>query len=145
MSESSDRPPSAPVHRFDFLFDSLYLPLLAAVGVTPSTAHVALTAERFVARFGPWLCTTPYDNIVDVCQTGPYLAVKAIGARLSLSDRGLTFGTTTQGGVCLTFGRPVPGIDPLGVIRHPGLTVTVAEPAGLVAAVRDRAGLATPV
>ena len=40
----------------------------------------------------------------------------------------LTFGTTTRGGVCLRFREPVAGIDPWGRIRHPGLTLTVAEP-----------------
>jgi len=36
--------------------------------------------------------------------------------------------------VCLEFHEPVTGIDPLGLIRHPGLTVTVADPEGLAAA-----------
>jgi hypothetical protein len=129
------------VARYEFAFAGLYLPMLAAVGVTPATAHVVLTDDRLVARFGPWLCTSPYTNIVDVCETGPYAAVKAIGARLSMTDRGLTFGTTTDGGVCVTFDNPVRGLDPLGVLRHPGLTVTVEDRAGFVAALRRRAGL----
>ncbi len=133
----------ADVARFDFKFAGLYLPMLAAVGVTPATAHVVLTDDRMVARFGPWLCTSPYPNIVDVCETGPYTAVKAIGARLSMTDRGLTFGTTTEGGVCITFETPVRGLDPLGVLRHPGLTVTVDDRAGLMTMLRERAGLST--
>ena len=31
-------------------------------------------------------------------------------------------------GVCIRFAEPVRGMDPMGKIRHPGLTVTVAEP-----------------
>jgi hypothetical protein len=58
-----------------------------------------------------------------------------------MTDRGLTFGTTTEGGVCLTFDQPVTGLDPLGVLRHPGLTVTVDDVEGFVTAVRERAGL----
>lgn len=127
--------------RFEFRFQKMYLPMLAAVGVTPATAHVVVTDDRIVARFGPWLCSTSLSNICDVCVTGPYTAVKAIGARLSMTDRGLTFGTTTEQGVCLTFERPVPGLDPLGVLRHPGLTVTVDDVAGFVAAVRAGAAL----
>lgn len=127
--------------RFDFRFQKLYLPMLAAVGVTPATAHVVVTSDRLIARFGPWLCSTSLSNITDVCATGPYAAVKAIGARLSMADRGLTFGTTTEQGVCLTFDRPVPGLDPLGVLRHPGLTVTVDDVDGFITAVRSSAAL----
>jgi len=127
--------------RFDFRFQTLYLPMLAAVGVTPATAHVVVTDERLVARFGPWLCSTSLSNIVDVCRTGPYVAVKAIGARMSLADRGLTFGTTTEAGVCITFDKPVTGLDPLGVLRHPGLTVTLEDVDGFVAAITASAAL----
>ena len=73
--------------------------------------------------------------------TGPYSLLKTIGpARLSVSDRGLTFATNSRRGVCLRFVRPVPGIDPLGKIKHPNLTVTVWDCAGLLAAL-DIAGL----
>lgn len=134
---------STDVVRFDFAFAVVHRPLLAAVGVTPSTAQVVLTDDRLVARFGPWLCTTPYVNITDVCITGPYTAVKAIGARLSLTDSGLTFGTNTDAGVCISVERPVRGLDPLGVLRHPALTVTVEDVEGLAEAVRERAGVTT--
>lgn len=73
--------------------------------------------------------------------TGPYRWYRAIGPRLSLADHGLTFGTTTACGVCLLLREPVPGIDPLGVIRHPGLTLTVADPQRFAATVRHYAGL----
>ncbi len=131
------------VVRFEFAFAGIHRPLLATVGVTPATAEVVLTDDRLVARFGPWLCTTPYGNITDACVTGPYTAVKAVGARLSLTDSGLTFGTNTDAGVCISFDRPVRGLDPLGVLRHPGLTVTVADVEGLAEAVRERAGVTT--
>jgi hypothetical protein len=132
---------NSQAQRFDFRFQTLYLPMLAAIGVTPVTAHVVVTDDRLVARFGPWLCSTSLSNIVDVCRTGPYVAVKAIGARMSMADRGLTFGTTTEGGVCLTFDHPVTGLDPLGVLRHPGLTVTVDDVDGFVAAITASAAL----
>lgn len=129
------------VQRFGFRFQTLYLPMLAAIGVTPATAKVVLTEDRLVARFGPWLCSTALSNVVDVSRSGPYLAAKAIGARLSRTDRGLTFGTTTEAGVCVTFEKPVTGLDPLGVLRHPGLTVTVEDIEGFVAGVRLAASL----
>ncbi len=134
---------SDSAQRFEFRFQKLYVPMLAGLGVTGGTAHVVVTDDRFVARFGPWLVSTALSNIIDVRPSGPYNAVKAIGARLSMTDRGLTFGSTTEGGVCLTFDKPVTGLDPLGVMRHPGLTVTVDDPDGLVAAVRAGAGLST--
>ena len=72
--------------------------------------------------------------------TGPYSVLRTAGpARLSLGDRGLTFATNNRRGVCLRFRRPVPGIDPLGRIKHPNLTVTVLDCAGLLTAV-DAAG-----
>jgi hypothetical protein len=39
--------------------------------------------------------------------------------------------------VCLTFRDPVRGIDPIGLIRHPGLTVTVDDVDGLIEALRS--------
>ena len=66
-------------------------------------------------------------------------AVKALGVRLSLADRGLTFGSTAAGGVCVEFTHPRRGIEPFGLLRHPGLTLTVADPDGLVAALRPGA------
>lgn len=127
--------------QWDFAFDRLTRPLLALIGVVPSTAHVTLDGDRLVARFGPWSCETTVDNVVDVQVTGPYKAYRALGPRGSLADRGLTFGTTTAGGVCLCFREPVHGLDPFGAIAHPGLTVTVADREGFAAAVRSAAGL----
>lgn len=87
-----------------------------------------LDAAGLRVRFGPWLVETPLSNLAGAEATGPYSVFRGLGVRLSLADRGLTFGTTTRGGVCLRFREPVAGIDPWGRIRHPGLTLTVAEP-----------------
>ena len=87
-----------------------------------------LDAAGLRVRFGPWLVETPLSNLAGAEATGPYRVLRVFGVRLSLVDRGLTFGTTTRGGVCLRFREPVRGIDPWGRIRHPGLTVTVSEP-----------------
>lgn len=131
----------AAVRQFEFAFDGRTRLLLALIGVVPSTAHVTLDGARLVARFGPWSCETTVDNVVSVVLTGPYRAHRAIGPRASLADRGLTFGSTTAGGVCLCFREPVHGLDPFGAIAHPGLTVTVADRKGFAAAVRTAAGL----
>ena len=127
--------------RFEFAFEKKYLPALAAIGVTPLTARVDVDNEVLDARFGPWHCRTPVGNITCVQQTGPYSAIKAIGARGSLSDRGATFGTTTAGGVCVECRKPVKILDPSGMILHPGLTLTVSDRDGLEEAVRKATGL----
>lgn len=93
---------------------------------------VEVADGEFRARFGPWLVATPLSNIEGAEQTGPYRMIKtAFSARLSLVDRGLTMATNADGGLCVRFREPVRGIDPLGLIRHPGLTVTVARPEDL--------------
>jgi hypothetical protein len=140
--EPSAVAPTERGRQFDFAFDRLTRPLLAVIGVVPSTAHVTLDGDRLVARFGPWSCETTVDNVVSVELTGPYRAYRAIGPRASMADRGLTFGSTTAGGVCLCFREPVHGLDPFGAVAHPGLTVTVADRDGFATAVRAAAGLA---
>ena len=128
--------------RFRFAFDDRFRPLLAMSGVVPATAFVSLERDGdLVARFGPWTCRTPLTNVVDATVTGPYRWWRAIGARLSFADRGATFGTTPARGVCLRFRVAVPALEPMGVLRHPGLTVTVADPEGFAARVRARANL----
>ena len=128
--------------RFKFRFTTPYRLAGLPFGVTPSTCEVRVGAGRLLARFGPWQAQTALDNIVDASITGPYTFVKTAGpAHLSLSDRGLTFATTGERGVCLIMRESIPGIDPFGLLRHPNLTVTVADCDGLVEAVS--AALAT--
>lgn len=90
--------------------------------------------------FGLWRVTTTVANIASVEVTGPFAAWKALGARLSLADRGLTFGTVSTAGVCVSLRDPVPGIEPTGLVRHPNLTVTVAQPALLADRLRQAIG-----
>jgi hypothetical protein len=124
---------------FAFEFDSLHRRVSRAFGVSVGSAVVTLTDTDFDACFGPWRMKTPYSNIRDVEVTGPYQLIKTIGPpRLSLADRGLTFATNSRAGVCLTFRSPVPGVEPTGRLRHPNLTVTVADPEGLAEALRNR-------
>ena len=91
--------------------------------------------DRLRVRFGPWRVETPLSNVTSARITGPYSFVKTAGsAHLSLADGGLTMATNGESGVCIEFRDRVAGIDPLGLIRHPALTVTVADCAGLAAA-----------
>jgi hypothetical protein len=129
------------VEQFTFEFEPRYKMVLALLGVTPGTATVTLDDERVVVRFGPWSCETPVSNVREVCVTGPYRGYRAIGARGSFADRGLTFGSTTAGGVCMLFREPVRGLDPFGLMHHPGLTVTVADRERFASSLRRRARL----
>jgi hypothetical protein len=127
--------------RFDFEFEPRFRLMLLGIGVTPRTASVTVTNTRLIARFGLWTCETPLTNVRDTCMTGPYQWIRAIGARASAKDRGATFGTTTAGGVCMLFRKPVTALEPFGVLRHPGLTVTLEDRERFNEVVRKRAGL----
>lgn len=121
--------------RFPFCFDPAYRRLARPFGVTPERAWVELNEEEFEARYGPWRVRTPLSNIAAAEATGPYSFLKTAGpARLGITDRGLTFASNGDRGVCITFNSPVRGIDRSGRIRHPELTVTVLEVDGLIAA-----------
>ncbi|HUB42184.1 MAG TPA: hypothetical protein VMA72_25315 [Streptosporangiaceae bacterium] len=130
--------------QFEMAFDPRFRLPLAALGITPATAHVTVTAHRLAACFGPWTCRTTPTNVQAIRLTGPYRAYRTIGPRLSLAGHGLTFGTNARRGVCLLLREPVPGIEPFGLIRHPQLTLTVAEPHRFAAAVRGHAVLPAP-
>ena len=119
---------------FDFTFDPLYRAMALPFGITPDRCRVDVDVDggRFDARFGFWRLTTGLDNIAGAEVSGPYRRYTTIGpAHLSLSDRGMTCATNRWQGLCITFREPVRGIDPLGRLRHPGLTVTVADVEGL--------------
>jgi len=127
--------------RFRFAFAPSYRVAALTFGVRPANAWVELAVATFEARFGPWRVVTPVSNIKRVAVTGPYRFVKTAGpARLAITDRGLTFATNGNHGVLLLFRAPVPGLDPFGVIRHPELTVTVAEVDQLAGALHELCG-----
>ena len=125
---------------FDFDFDPLYRVAALPFGVTPGNARVELQDGRLVARFGLWRLATDVTNVEETETTGPYGALKTLGpAHLSVADRGLTFATNPRRGLCIRFREPVPGIEPTGRLLHPALTVTVADPEGLAAALTSAA------
>ncbi|GLW66073.1 hypothetical protein Arub01_43170 [Actinomadura rubrobrunea] len=115
---------------YTFRFSPAYRLAALPFGVTPASACVVVTDRHLGIRFGPWRLVTPLDNVADAEEvTGPYAFLKTAGpAHLSLADRGITFATNRDGGVCIRFRTPVPAIDPLHLIRHPTATVTVTHP-----------------
>ena len=115
--------------RHEFAFTPAYrLPALL-FGIRPATSHVDVTDEELRVRFGPWSLVTGLDNIVGAELTGDFSWLKTAGPpHLSFSDRGVTFATNGDRAVCVRFATPVAGIDPTRTIRHPGATLTVAQP-----------------
>jgi hypothetical protein len=128
-----------PVDSFDFEFAPAFRLLGLPFGVTPSTTSVEITDDTLVARFGPWRVRTSLHNIAGTETSGPYALIKTAGpAHLSFTDRGVTFATNRERGLCIRFVEPVRCLDPSGRLRHPGLTVTVADPERLAATLSDR-------
>lgn len=125
-----------PSETFAFAFDPRFRGLLRLLGVRPGNSSVTIDDEHFDARFGRWRLRTPVSNLKDVQVTRGYQWFKAIGPRGSAADRGCTFGTNAEAGVCVCLHEPEPALLPTDRLRHPGLTVTVADVDGLVAAVR---------
>jgi len=118
---------------YSFRFHPLFVLPALLVGVRSSTARVVVDGEELRAEFGPWTLRTTLDNVAGAEVTGPYAWPKVIGPpHLSFADRGLTMATNPDRGACIRFRRTVPGIDPLAVIRHPSVTVTVADAPALV-------------
>src|SRR3954453_23981284 len=120
---------------FSFRFDPSYRAAALPFGVMPATASVTVDDGMLTVRFGLWRLRTPLTNVTGTEVTGPYSFVKTAGpAHLSFSDRGVTFATNGDRGLCIRFREPVPGIEPTGRLRHPGVTVMVDDIDGLSAA-----------
>jgi hypothetical protein len=124
---------------FPFRFSIRYRLAGLPFGITPATAAVHVRDAELAVRFGPWRVRTPLANVASTAVTGPYSFLKTGGpAHLSFADRGLTMATNGARGLCIVFHEPVPGIEPTGSLRHPALTVTVADCPGLAAVLAAR-------
>lgn len=117
---------------FSFTFDPRYTVLLRGFGATPSRASLTVNAHHLRVRFGWFTLTTPRSNIASAVVTGPHQPLKAIGVRMSLTDRGLTFGSSADRTTCIQFHAPVRA-KPVDIVSHPALTVSVSDPDGLAA------------
>ena len=124
-----------PVQRFDFRFAPPTASRRDRLASHPSAPGCSIDDEHLLATYGPWRVCRSLANISRVAITGPYRFYRTAGpARLGITDGGLTFASNGEQGVLLSFRKRVPAIDPLGLIRHPELTVTVADVHGLVSA-----------
>ena len=126
------------IDTFEFAFSPRWSRLLRLGGITPETTLVTLTDDEYRVRFGGWKLSTSLANCTGTCLTEGYAWFKAIGARGSFKDKGVTFGTSTDRGVCVLFAEPVASLVPGNLMKHPGCTVTVEDCEGLIAALERR-------
>jgi hypothetical protein len=124
--------PRTTTHRFRF--DGLLRVPSLAFGVTPGRSEIEIGEDDLTIRFGWWSLSTPLTNVEDAIASGPFSPWKVAGPpRVSLADRGVTFATSTSGGVCISFVEPVRALLPIGLLEHPAATVTVEDPDGFIA------------
>ena len=120
---------------FTYAVDKRLAPFWLPFGLRPGKDGVTITdAGTFLATFGFLKLETPLANIDEAHVTRNYRWWTAAGARKSLVDNGLTFGTNRSAGVCIHFREPVP--SPVRRKGHPALTVTVTDLDGLVQRLR---------
>ena len=108
-------------------------PLLRLFGVGAENAFVDVD-DALDAHFGRFRVRTPLTNIASWRIEGPWLWITAIGVRMSIRHRDVTFGGSPRGGVRVDFRDPVR----LGPFRVPALYVTVEDLDGLAAALTER-------
>jgi hypothetical protein len=115
---------------FPYAVDKRLTPFWLPFGVRPSRDGVTITDDgTFRATFGFLKLETPLSNVAGAHVTRNYRWYTAAGARRSMVDDGLTFGTNRDAGVCVHFREPVP--SPLRRKGHSALTVTVDDVDGL--------------
>jgi hypothetical protein len=123
--------------RFPYAVDRRYLPVLLPFGFRRSKDGVTVTETgELRATFGFLSLRTQMDNVEEAHVTRDYRWWTAFGARLSMVDDGLTFGTNAKAGVCIHFRQKVPSA--LKRKGHSALTVTVEDLEGLVRALGGR-------
>lgn len=128
-----------PVATFPFAFAPSYAAAGRPFGITPETTGVEVGPDWLYVRYGAWRLLTPRSNISGAELTGGFAFPRTAGPpHLSFADRGVSFTTNGDHAVCLSFHEPVTVLDPTGTLRHPGATLTVADPRELA----DALGLA---
>ena len=103
-------------------------------GVTPAKAFVDLSESEVHARFGFGDVTVPVANIARWRIEGPWLWITAIGIRMSVRHRDLSFAGSPHGGVRMDFRERVP----FGPFRIPALYVAVDDLEAFAAALAER-------
>jgi hypothetical protein len=122
---------SAGSHRFPIRLGARSRPLLRLFGVRrQADAYLDVGPEGIDARFGAGHASTPLSNIVSWRIEGPWHWITAIGIRMSVRHRDLSFGGSPHGGVRLDFREPIR----VGPLRPPALYASVDDLEGCAAA-----------
>jgi hypothetical protein len=106
-------------------------------GVRPDDAWVALGEGPdgiLEVRFGWYRFRTTIGNVARWQIEGPFRWITAIGVRMSIRHRDITFGGSHHGGVRIDFRERVPW----GVLRVPAIYVPADDLAGLGAELARR-------
>lgn len=131
-----------PTSDFAFRFSTAQRVVGVPFGVVPFTTGVRLDDGGLRVRYGPWRLSTSLDNIAGATRTSGFTVAKTAGPpHLSFSDRGVSFTPNAEAAVCLTFHRPVKGIDPTGLITHPGATLGLADIDGFLGRLEELTGI----
>ena len=117
---------------FGYAVDRRYLPVLLPFGFKRDRDGVTLADGAFKATFVFFTVSTARVNITGAHITRNYRWWTAFGARASMADDGLSFGTNHEAGVCIHFAEKVP--SRLSKRGHSALTVTVEDLEGLTRA-----------
>jgi len=124
-----------PTLRFPIRLGRRSRALLHLFGVDgPQDAWVEVRDDDLEARFGWARAVTPVSNIAGWRIEGPWLWITAIGVRMSVRHRDITFAGARHGGVRLDFMERVR----VGPFRVPALYVTVDDLEGFAAALAER-------
>ncbi len=118
---------------FPYDLDSRWKAMFAALRLKPTDGVTITDDGRLVATFGRVKVDTPLTNIDHTELAGPHRWYTSVGLRLSFSDDGLTFGTNSRRSVCIGFVERIPKV--IGFKDHSALSVSVADPEGLAAAI----------
>ena len=121
------------VRRFPIRIEPRYAWVLRLFGATPANSYVDL-GETLDARFGWSRIATPIENCIRWSIEGPWSPLTALGVRMSIRHRDITFGGTPRGGVRIDFREPAR----LGPLRPPALYLTVDDLEGFAAALAER-------
>ena len=107
-----------PTQRFPIRLGPRSRPLLRLFGVRGvENAYAELDGDDLIARFGAGHVRVPLANIVGWRIEGPWKWITAIGIRMSVRHRDVSFAGSPQGGVRVDFKVPVP----FGPFRIPAL------------------------
>lgn len=118
---------------FPYRVDKRWTLMFTGLGLKDTDGVHLSDDGQLRATYGRVEVTTPLTNIDHTLVTADHRWYTAVGLRLSLADDGLTFGTNHHAGLCIEFVEKIPKV--IGFKDHSALWVSVADPAGLAAAI----------